>query len=128
MSVAEIIAAVFGSSLIYFSFAMAVYAITVHVVEKFHGVENFWRNWNDWKKAYNRRKGTQPDNKIYPQLRRDERWEAVRVTNQVFAALVFLFWPLFLAFGVLYGVYTLVKTFLTIFSNAFKIIDSLKGE
>lgn len=128
MTLYDIIGAIVAGSICYALIGMFVYAVIVHGANKFRGVERFWSNWDDWKRAYNLRVSIDKNSPSYPQARRDERREVLFVKNQILAAMTFLFWPVALVAFVIYGIYKFVKVFCMIFVNGFKILDSLKGE
>jgi hypothetical protein len=115
-------------SILYFMIGMGAYAVSADGVGWFRYAGGFWNQFKDWQKAYNRRVSCDKNSSMYPEYRREEHYEAKYLMQKLGGALVVPFWPLVLVFAIAYGLFKAVKAASVLFSNLFKIIDSLKGE
>jgi hypothetical protein len=114
--------------ILYFYLGFGAYAITVDGNGWFRSAGNFWGQFKDWQKAYNRRVGTDKNSPMYPHYRKEEHYAAKYLMQKLGGALVVPFWPL-VALGALgYVVFKVLGYAAMLLSNCFKIFDSLKGE
>lgn len=105
------------------------YGTIVHMFGDGRGIEGFWKQFEEWQKAYMRRRHADPEtNYNYPQYRRDERWEAQRVVLMFRRFLIIPFWPVAIIFAILRGIASMFRPIWTLAGSVFKLADSLKGE